>query len=239
MTGTFTLERAGFEVVPEVVAAEDVDRLTDAIEGLSSSPSALSRGGGVYAMRNVLREVPETRRLAESAPIRRLVEAVLGPGCFVVRGLLFDKTPEANWTVPWHQDLTIAVKRRTPAPGYGPWTVKAGVPHAQPPVSVLERMLTVRVQLDDCNASQGPLRVVPGSHTEGRLSVEAARRWLEQVAPVSCLVPRGGVLLMRPLVLHGSSPASEPAHRRVVHLEYAADPLPGGVEWFERMETAR
>lgn len=239
MTGRYSLEHDGFEIVARVIARRDVGRLIDAVESLSLSPSALSRGGGVYAMRNLLQEVPETRRLAESEPIRTLVAGVLGPRCFVVRGLLFDKTPEANWTVPWHQDLTIAVKERTSASGYGPWTLKAGVTHTQPPVSVLERMVTVRVQLDECTESQGPLRVVPGSHAEGRLSAEATRRWLERVGPIPCLVPSGGVLLMRPLILHASSPASEPGHRRVVHLEYAADPLPGGVEWFERMEIAQ
>lgn len=239
MTKGYSLEREGFEIVPNVLSPDDVSRLIETIVRIASSPSALSRGGGVYAMRNLLREVPEMRRLAESEPIQRLVKRVLGPECFVVRGLLFDKTPEANWTVPWHQDLSIAVKTRTPATGYGPWTVKAGVTHTQPPISVLERMVTVRVQLDDCTESQGPLRVVPGSHAHGRLSAEDARGWLERVRPFPCPVPRGGVLMMRPLILHASSPASEPGHRRVVHLEYAADPLPGDVEWFECTEFAQ
>jgi ectoine hydroxylase-related dioxygenase (phytanoyl-CoA dioxygenase family) len=151
----------------------------------------------------------------------------------VVRGLLFDKTPEANWPVPWHQDLTIAVNARTEAPGYGPWTVKGGVPHVRPPIAVLEAMLTLRVHLDDCDATQGPLRVVPGSHTNGRLDAAEIRGWLDRVPPVNCLVPQGGVLLMRPLILHASSSATNPRHRRVVHLEYAATGLPGNVGWFE------
>ncbi len=116
--------------------------------------------GNVYAMRNVLNLVPASRTLAESEPLTRLTRAVLGPGAFVVRGLLFDKTPEANWGVPWHQDLTIAVKARTEAAGYGPWTVKAGIPHVQPPVAVLEQMLTVRVHLDESDEPRGPLRVI-------------------------------------------------------------------------------
>jgi ectoine hydroxylase-related dioxygenase (phytanoyl-CoA dioxygenase family) len=94
-------------------------------------------------------------------------------------------------------------------------------------------MLTLRVHLDDSDAARGPLRVVPGSHAEGRLDAEATRRWLRRAEPRACLVPRGGVLAMRPLLLHASSPADTPGRRRVVHLEYAADPLPGGVEWFE------
>src|SRR5579883_3407136 len=118
-----TIERDGFAIVPDVIGPEVVADLIAAIEAIPPSPSALDRGGGVYAMRNVLQAVPETRRLAESEAIRGLVTQVLGDRAFVVRGLLFDKTPEANWLVPWHQDLTIAVKAKRPTPGYGPWTV--------------------------------------------------------------------------------------------------------------------
>jgi ectoine hydroxylase-related dioxygenase (phytanoyl-CoA dioxygenase family) len=167
-----------------------------------------------------------------------LVEPVLGPGSFAVRGLLFDKTEGANWGVPWHQDLTIAVRRRVESPGYGPWTVKAGITHVRPPIGVLEGMLTLRVHLDDCGRGRGPLRVVPGSHREGRLDVESTRGRLEAGPVVDCLVDRGGVVIMRPLILHASSAATEPRRRRVLHLEYAAGPLPGGVEWFESVERA-
>jgi hypothetical protein len=239
LSWTASLERDGYAIVPGVLAADQVAGLVQAIEQLAPGKAALSRGRGVYAMRNLLREVPETRMMAESEAMRRLVEPVLGPEAFVARGLFFDKTEEANWMVPWHQDLTIAVKTRTNAPGYGPWTVKGGIPHVQPPIAVLERMLTVRVHLDDCDETTGPLRVLPGTHSGGRLTAPATQRWLESASPVACLVPRGGALLMRPLLLHASSPAAEPGHRRVIHLEYAADPLPGGADWYEAMEFAR
>ena len=119
-----------------------------------------------------------------------------------------------------------------------PGRSKGGVPHVRPPIAVLKAMLTLRVHLDDCDATQGPLRVLPGSHTRGRLDAGEIRGWLDRVPPVTCLVPRGGVLLMRPLILHASSPATDPRHRRVVHLEYAALRLPGNVDWFECSETA-
>ncbi len=227
------IERDGFAIVPAAIGPGAVSRLIAALDAAGPAAGNLERGGRVYAMRNLLGEVPEARRLASSEALMALVRTVLGPSARAVRGLLFDKTPDANWLVPWHQDLTIAVKARTDAPGYGPWTVKAGVPHVRPPIAVLERMLTVRVHLDDGGASNGPLRVVPGSHAGGRLDARATRAWLDREAPVACLVPRGGALLMRPLLLHASSPSDSPGHRRVIHLEYAADPLPGGVEWFE------
>jgi ectoine hydroxylase-related dioxygenase (phytanoyl-CoA dioxygenase family) len=118
-------------------------------------------------------------------------------------------------------------------PGFGPWTRKAGIPHVRPPVGVLERMVTLRVHLDDCGPGQGPLRVLPGSHREGRLTAEATRDRLDRFPAVDCTVPGGGVVMIRPLLLHASSAATEPRRRRVIHLEYAIDALPGGVEWFE------
>ena len=116
---------------------------------------------------------------------------VLGPGSFVVRGF-FRQDPEANWPVPWHQDLTIAVKARIEAPGYGPWTVKGGVPHVRPPIAVLKAMLTLRVHLDDCDATQGPLRVLPGSHTRGRLDAGEIRGWLDRVPRSPASSPGAG-----------------------------------------------
>jgi hypothetical protein len=225
--------RDGFALVPDVVDCATVDALVEAISQAGPLDAVLRREADVYGMRDLLRAIPEVRRLAGSPGLIDLVESVLGPGAFAVRGLLFDKTTVANWSVPWHQDLTIAVRSRVASPGFGPWTIKAGIPHVRPPVEVLEKMLTVRVHLDDCEAGQGPLRVLPGSHRQGKLGVEATSEWLEREPAVSCLVAKGGVVIMRPLLLHASSAATEPQRRRVIHLEYAASPLCGGVDWFE------
>lgn len=225
-----SVERDGFAIVSGVLTALQVDELRQAIDSVQSAPLALKRGDSVYGMRDLLRNIPEIRALADSTPVRALVEPVLGPNAFAVRGLLFDKTPGANWNVPWHRDLTIAVRERRDVAGYGPWNVKAGILHVRPPLQVLERMLTLRVHLDDSGENNGPLAVVPGSH-RGSGSIDAEKR--ASVVARICPVPRGGVLLMRPLILHASSSAREPGHRRVVHLEFAADPLPGGLEWFE------
>jgi ectoine hydroxylase-related dioxygenase (phytanoyl-CoA dioxygenase family) len=171
--------------------------------------------------------------LAQQASVRSAAVAVLGSNCFPVRALLFDKTPSANWKVAWHQDLTIAVGARRDVDGYGPWSSKGGVPHVQPPIAILERMLAIRVHLDDCGPDNGPVRVLPGSHRARRLSVAEIDAWRRRVAEVSCIVPPGGLLVMRPLLLHASSAAKSPAHRRVIHIEYAATGLPEGLEWYE------
>jgi hypothetical protein len=41
--------------------------------------------------------------------------------------------------------------------------------------------------------------------------------------------------LMRPLLLHSSVSAAEPANRRVIHIEFAAAELPDGVQWQESL----
>ena len=222
--------RDGFAVVPCVLDGRALASLEKSLDDVGSGEGVLRRGG-VYAIRNLLEVLPAARELARSAPVRALVEPVLGAGCFAVRGVLFDKTPAAPWKVAWHQDLSIAVRARVEAEGFGPWSVKAGVVHVQPPAHVLEGMLAVRLHLDDCDETNGPLRVLPGSHAFGRLGAEEIRRRREDGSAVTCVVPRGGALLLRPLLLHSSPAPRTPRRRRVVHLEFAAAPLPCGLEW--------
>lgn len=172
-------------------------------------------------------------QLCQSPLIRTVAENILGQGAFLVRSILFDKSPGANWKVPWHQDLTIAVREKKDVPGFGPWSVKDGVIHVQPPAWVLERVITLRLHLDDCDESNGALKVLPGSHCQGKLGADQIQALRQQSLAVLCPVSKGGMLLMRPLLLHASSPATHPTHRRVIHLEFAAEPLPVGLDWAE------
>jgi hypothetical protein len=148
-----------------------------------------------------------------------------------VRAIYFDKSPSANWLVAWHQDLTISVAERREAPGFGPWSVKDDVLQVQPPVELLEHMLTVRLHLDDADESNGALRVIPGSHRRGRLNAEQIETLRATIPETLCRAAAGDALLMRPLLLHASSRATGPTRRRVVHIEYAACELPGNLSW--------
>ena len=225
--------RDGFAVVEGVIGAEAVGRLAEELEGLEAAGAASRRAGRAYAVRNLLNVLPSARELADGARLRSLVEPILGEGAAVVRGILFDKREGANWKVAWHQDLTIAVRERREAEGFGPWSLKAGVQHVQPPAGVLEGMLALRVHLDDADETNGALRVVPGSHTRGRLSAADIRAFRERGAAVTCRVRAGGVMLMKPLLLHASSAATRPSRRRVLHFEYSASRLPGGLAWYD------
>ncbi|MGV3615076.1 MAG: phytanoyl-CoA dioxygenase family protein [Fimbriimonas sp.] len=214
------LRRDGFVVLPEVLSEEEADALA----------ARLHVEGGRGGNRNTATD-RGVQEIAWSGVALHLARRVLGDAARPVRILFFDKKPDANWAVPYHQDLTIAVRERAEVDGYRPWTVKAGIPHVQPPVDVLEGMLAVRLHLDPCGATNGPLRVIPGTHTRGRLDHAAIEDLTNREREVTVTAPKGAAILMRPLLLHASSPAESPSHRRVLHIEYAAAELPSPLDW--------
>ena len=220
-----SLDEAGYAICEAVLPQGAVVLLQNEIARLAALPS---RSGGI---RNAAEKSSVIRDLAAEGPPAHLARTVLGSSARSVKVTIFDKTSAANWKVPSHQDLTIAVRARREAEGFGPWTVKDGVPHVQPPVEILAGMLVVRVHLDDTTVENGALRVIPGSHLRGRLSSDEISRLRKEAGEVVCLVPEGGAMLMRPLLLHASSAARRARHRRVIHIEYAAINLPFGLAW--------
>jgi hypothetical protein len=150
-----------------------------------------------------------------------------------VRAIYFNKSPDSNWLVAWHQDLTICVQEKVDAAGFGPWSVKDDVPHVQPPIAMLENMLTLRLHLDDADETNGALKVLPGSHAHGRLPAEAIQRYRQETPEHLCTVRAGDALLMRPLLLHASGRSTADKQRRVLHIEYAGYDLPAGMQWAE------
>lgn len=226
------IERDGFAVVKDVIDEAQRTSLSAELSVIDATTAPRQRGRAA-GLRDLMNVVPATRSLAETPALRALVEPVLGTGARVVRGILFDKTADANWKVAWHQDVTIAVRERRDTEGFGAWSVKAGITHVQPPAAMLERMLTLRVHLDTADENNGALQVLAGSHIDGRLSAEQIDERRARHAPTLCRVGQGGVLAMRPLLLHASSRVTHPRRRRVLHFEYAAAELPGGLEWYE------
>ena len=219
----------GFAVVPNVISPSLVTALIGVVETADFARSM--RGDDVFGARNIL-DVPEIAALAAEPALTELVKTIIGPDTRTVRGTFFDKTPGANWPVAWHQDLTLAVAKRVEFDGWTNWSIKAGVHHVQPPADILERMVTLRIQLDDSDADNGPLRVRPGTHRLGRIKADRLKPLRNEIAEQSCLAPAGSALAFKPLLLHASSAAKAPRHRRVIHLEYAPrDLLPHPLRW--------
>ena len=222
------LDRDGFALLRGAFTAADCDRLlaewaaacVTGEEGLMRSAT-----GAVYGARNILDRWPAALGVVQQPMLAEALRAALEPGFGLVRVLYFDKPPGESWALPWHRDLTIAVNDNgLPSERFTKPTRKAGVPHVEAPRDVLEKMLTLRIHLDDVTDENGPLLVIPGSHRND----EADR------PPVTIHARRGDVLVMRPLVSH-SSPRSAPGtqlHRRILHLEFAAEPeLGDGFAW--------
>lgn len=214
------IENDGFQIVRSAVGEDSCAALRELL--------GVARGAGT---RHLL-EMPEIKALASNV-LASLVRPSLPATPVPVRSIYFDKTPETNWAVAWHQDLTIAVQRRHETEGFGPWSIKDGVPHVQPPVKYLQQMLTARLHLDDTDESNGALRVLPGSHRHGRLDAAAIRQWRVETPEIVCAAKAGDVLLMRPLLLHASSKAIRPGRRRIIHIEFASFHLPAPLRWSE------
>lgn len=198
--------------------------VTQAAEQILTASGALTTEP--YGVRNLLRKVPDLLSWVD-ANLVPIASQILGAPAFAVRGTYFDKPAESNWAVPWHRDVTIEVEERIETDGFGPWTVKEGIVSVQPPAPVLEGMITLRLHLDPCDGDNGALWVLPGSHQQGKAAfVDPAPDRAHR-----CDCERAEVLAMRPLLLHASYRSTTDKPRRVLHFDFAHQPLSGGLRW--------
>ena len=169
--------------------------------------------------------------LGSNACIGAVAATVLGTDAKPVRAILFNKSPETNWSLAWHQDRTICVKEKREVPRFGPWTVKSGMTHVAPPFELLSRMVTLRAHLDDVPASNAPLLIAPGSHRLGRILVEEVDEVVRRCGTRACTASAGDIWLYSTPILHASEAATAPTSRRVLQVDFAAEALPDGLEW--------
>ncbi len=225
--------RNGFQIFKSVLECGECDLLSAELIPLFEQQQAASKNK-IGGLRNLLRNSSQVLHLSKSDELLSVVEQFCDSPAFPVRAIFFDKNPDVNWMIPWHQDLAIAVVERIETPGFTGWSIKDGLLHVHPPREILENMVTVRLHLDDCNASNGALKVLPGSHCLGKLGAAEISKWADGNKPVVCELSKGDAMLMRPLLLHASSQAESPKHRRVLHIEYTMQELPNGLKWFDR-----
>jgi ectoine hydroxylase-related dioxygenase (phytanoyl-CoA dioxygenase family) len=241
MTGTVLereIEEKGFSILSGLLSTERVTCLLSDLERTLplEDTSVLSSRGQIYGVRNLIDIWPAALAVAQEPALREILTALLGKDLGMVRSIFFDKPPGRTWSLPWHRDLTIAVRDTRHARGeFRRPTIKAGIPHIEAPATLLRRMLTARVAVDDVTVENGPLLVIPSSH----LAVDAhdLPSQLERAAKARpVLLAAGDVLLIRPLVVHRSDPsdANTMRHRRTLHFEFAPRvPLPDGLEWHQ------
>lgn len=226
-----SLEKDGYAMLPGIFSADQMHdlgtRLIAALEA-HPGPAVLESRGRIYGSRNLLAAAAWLIDLARTPPLAEVLHQTLGAEVGLVRGLYFDKPPDRSWSLPWHRDRTIAVMDNTIiSEHFDNPTQKAGIAHLEASDQLLASMLTLRIHLDAMTEENGPLSVIPGSH---RLDPT------KEQPPVVLSAEAGDVLAMRPLVSHASSMSKEgtTAHRRIVHLEFAASPmLPDGVQWHD------
>ncbi len=158
--------------------------------------------------------------------VRRLV-----PKALPVRVIAFNKSDNANWGVPWHQDRVIAVTEKADVAEYKNWSHKSGTWHCEPPESILAEMLFVRVHLDDTDDSNGAMEIAIGSHAAGVIPSESAERVAKTYPIETCSAKRGDVLILKMLTLHASKPAKVKSGRRVLRLDFSTSQLPSPLSW--------
>ncbi|CAG0941929.1 hypothetical protein BROC_01652 [Candidatus Brocadiaceae bacterium] len=219
-------EENGYEITNCLISIEQVDDLLSLLS--KQNLPALKAG-----MRRINKIVPEVEKLANSQAILSIAQQYLTGVPRLVRAIYFDKSFENNWYVTWHQDKTVAVSKQFDLPDWHTWSIKSGVWHVQPPLKVLQQMVTVRIHLDAANKNNGCLKIITKSHLLGILSTESIEQFIYQSESIYCEVKKGGAVIMRPHILHASEKSVNNLQRRVLHFEYSCFQLPEGIEWGE------
>ncbi|MCX6317444.1 MAG: phytanoyl-CoA dioxygenase family protein [Bacteroidetes bacterium] len=228
-----SIDENGFAILDSVFSHAQVTALQELIEQAGTVDPSFRKTDDLFAIRRFFKVIPAATPLIFTKAFNACIESWIGPGYFVVKSLYFDKPALSNWFVAFHQDQTIAVDRKMEEAGFGPWRVKQGQYAVQPPTVLLEDNFTIRIHLDDTTEENGALQVIPGSHRIGVIRPEQA----DLTGKISCPVARGGIMIMKPLLLHASSRTVNNARRRVVHIEFSRQELPAGMQWAEKMQT--
>jgi hypothetical protein len=205
--------QSGFQIIENILCRKQCAAL---LESLSSANVGRGRAGARHLMSH-----PQVAQVANDRCLLEIATALLHQEAVPFRATLFNKSPAANWLVVWHQDTALPLRRRFEADGWGPWSQKAGVNYAHAPGWALSRVVALRIHLDASTTTNGPLRVVPDSHNAGVLTDEEIGIMVKERGFTECIVAQGGILVMRPLLIHASSKVTADTPRRVLHIEYA------------------
>ncbi|PTT01762.1 phytanoyl-CoA dioxygenase [Pedobacter sp. HMWF019] len=227
------IENDGFVMIPYVFTEQLVTQLLQVVDQADTSGKTFRKSADLFAIRQFLKELPGAIGLIFNTDFKALIQDLFGKDYFIVKSIYFDKPEQSNWFVSYHQDLTISVDKKVELEGYGMWTVKQNQFAVQPPLEILKKIYTIRIHLDDTNENNGALKVIPGSHLKDIYRSEDIDWSIE--SEVSCNVPRGGIMIMKPLLMHSSSRTTSNHKRRVIHIEFCNQELHSDLKWIERI----
>jgi ectoine hydroxylase-related dioxygenase (phytanoyl-CoA dioxygenase family) len=230
------IRNLGFTVIESVYSSDEIGRIIEIINQASSSGSSrktFRKSADIFAIRQFLKEIPETCDLIFNKKLKSTIRQLFGADFFVVKSIYFDKPETSNWFVSYHQDLTISVDKKIDIENFGPWTVKQNQFAVQPAIDILQNIFTIRIHLDDTDENNGALEVVPKSHLKGIYRPETIN-WTFETKTI-CNVPAGGLMIMKPLLLHASDKTTNNKKRRIIHIEFSNMELPKDLGWSEKL----
>lgn len=227
------IQENGFTVINNVFSEQEIRKIGEIIQNIDTSKETFRKSDDLFAIRQFLKEIPQVRELVFNENIKDIITEIFGEKYIVVKSIYFDKPEKSNWYVAYHQDLTISVDKKADISGFGPWTTKQNQFAVQPPLDILENLYTIRIHLDDTDEKNGALKVIPKSHAKGIYRPETID-WSVETETI-CNVEKGGIMIMKPLLLHGSNRTTNGKKRRVIHIEFSDKELPEKLKWSENM----
>jgi ectoine hydroxylase-related dioxygenase (phytanoyl-CoA dioxygenase family) len=223
----------GFTTINNLYSNEEVEKILAAINQVDNSKETFRKSSDLFAIRQFFKELPQTVNLIFTENLKNLIQQLFESNYFVVKSIYFDKPESSNWYVSYHQDLTISVDKKVELENFGTWTKKHNQFAVQPPICILENIFTIRIHLDDTDKDNGALRVIPKSHLKKIYRPENINWEIEQ--EITFHVRKGGIMIMKPLLLHSSSKTINNKRRRVIHIEFSNQELPKEIKWAEQL----
>lgn len=227
------IQENGFTVINNIFSEDEIEKISEVIQNIDTSKETFRKSEDLFAIRQFLKEIPEVKDLIFNENVKEIIKEIFGDKYFVVKSIYFDKPEKSNWYVAYHQDLTISVDKKVQLENFGPWTTKQNQFAVQPPLDILENIFTIRIHLDDTDENNGALKVVPKSHSKAIYRPETIN-WNVETENI-CNVENGGLMIMKPLLLHGSNRTTNGKKRRVIHIEFSNKELPKVLNWSEKI----
>lgn len=221
------LEYKGFGILNHVYTKRDIRKLKAKFDTYIKQNNEQA-----FGMREVLQKLPEIKDILFNKNFKKLAKSI-DKNAFLTKAIYFDKSPQDNWYVTWHQDVPINVLEKIETVGFSSWTNKKGVISVCPPEEISKNTFSMRIHLDDTTEKNGALKVIPGSHNK-RLNDDEIKLITTNSIPFTSEVASGGVQLIKPLLLHASSASKVQKRRRVLHLEFSSIALPNRLEYKEK-----